>query len=123
MLGATHACANPLTARSAPPWRRHRALLPHVVRWNGAVAGARYAELLAAIGRKAAPARAASALAARLEALARSAGLPRRLADVGVPEADLPALAAEATQQWTGRYNPRPFDRAGAQEIYRAAYA
>ena len=124
MLGATHACANPLTARYGTTHGVAIALLlPHVVRWNGAVAGARYAELLAAIGHKAAPARAASALAARLEALARSAGLPRRLADVGVPEADLPALAAEATQQWTGRYNPRPFDAAGAQEIYRAAYA
>jgi alcohol dehydrogenase len=124
MLGATHACANPLTARYGTTHGVAIALLlPHVVRWNGAVAGARYAELLVAIGHKAAPARAASALAARLEALARSAGLPRRLADVGVPEADLPALAAEATQQWTGRYNPRPFDAAGAQEIYRAAYA
>ena len=43
--------------------------------------------------------------------------------DVGVPEADLPALAAEAAEQWTGRFNPRPFDGPAAQELYRAAFA
>ena len=40
-----------------------------------------------------------------------------------VPESDLPALADEAAQQWTGRYNPRPFDAAAARELYRAAFA
>ncbi|HEY7924916.1 MAG TPA: iron-containing alcohol dehydrogenase, partial [Vicinamibacteria bacterium] len=120
MLGATHACANPLTARYGTTHGVAIALLlPHVVRWNGAVAEARYAELLAAAGRRAVPGQAAAALAARLEELARLAGLPHRLMDVGVPEADLPALAAEAAEQWTGRYNPRPFDGPAAQELYR----
>jgi alcohol dehydrogenase len=124
MLGATHACANPLTARYGTTHGVAIALLlPHVVRWNGAVAEARYAELLAAAGRRAVPGQAAAALAARLEELARLAGLPHRLMDVGVPEADLPALAAEAAEQWTGRYNPRPFDGPAAQELYRAAFA
>jgi alcohol dehydrogenase len=124
MLGATHACANPLTARYGTTHGVAIALLlPHVVRWNGVVAEARYAELLAAAGRRAAPGQAAAALAARLEELARLAGLPHRLMDVGVPEADLPALAAEAAEQWTGRYNPRPFDGPAAQELYRAAFA
>jgi alcohol dehydrogenase len=122
MLGATHACANPLTARHGTTHGVAIALLlPHVVRWNAGVAGERYAQLLAAAGRPVAPAAAAEALAARLEALARVAGLPRRLSDAGVTEADLPALAEQAAQQWTGRHNPRPFDSAGAQEIYRAA--
>jgi alcohol dehydrogenase class IV len=121
MLART--CANPLTAVRHGARCGDRVLLPHVVRWNGAVAGARYAELLAATGRAADPAAAAEALAARLEALARAAGLPRRLADVGVPEAALPELAAEAATQWTGRFNPRPFDGQVAQELYRAAYA
>ncbi len=124
MLGATHACANPLTARYGTTHGVAIALLlPHVVRWNGPVVGARYAELLAATGRRASEAEAAGALAARLEALAVAGDLPRGLRSVGVPEADLPVLAAEAAQQWTGRYNPRPFDGAAAQELYRAAYA
>ena len=124
MLGATHACANPLTARYGTTHGVAIALLlPHVVRWNASVAGARYGELLAAIGRPVADGEAASALAARLEALAAAGDLPRGLKSIGVPEADLETLAADAAQQWTGRYNPRPFDAAAAQEIYRAAYA
>lgn len=124
MLGATHACANPLTARYGTAHGAAIALLlPHVVRWNGVVAEARYGELLAAAGRRAPVGEAAAALAARLEELARLAGLPGRLRDVGVPEADLAALAAEAAAQWTGRYNPRSFDGHAAQELYRAAYA
>jgi hypothetical protein len=41
---------------------------------------------------------------------------------VGVPESDLPMLATEAAQQWTGTFNPRRFDLAGAMEVYRSAY-
>jgi len=124
MLGATHACANPLTARYGTTHGIAIALmLPHVVRWNGRIAGARYAELLAASGRAVREADAAEALAARLEALAVAGGLPRGLQVAGVPESDLPALAEEAAQQWTGRYNPRPFDAAAARELYRAAFA
>ena len=124
MLGATHACANPLTARYGTIHGVAIALLlPHVVRWNARVAGARYAELMAATGRNLREAEAAEALASRLEALALLGGLPRGLREAGVPEADLAALANEAAQQWTGRYNPRPFDAAGASEVYRAAFA
>jgi alcohol dehydrogenase len=121
MLGATHACANPLTARHGTAHGIAIALLlPHVVRWNAAAAGARYAELVAVAGGPAGGSP-AQTLAARLEVLARSAGLPRTLADVRVSADALPALAEEAAQQWTGRFNPRPFDAAGALELYEAA--
>ena len=121
MLGATHACANPLTTRHGTPHGiAISLLLPHVVRWNKAAARDGYAELLAIAGLKA-PADGALALADRLEELAVRAGLPRGLRSIGVGEADLAALAEDAAQQWTGRFNPRPFDAAGAQELYRAA--
>jgi alcohol dehydrogenase len=121
MLGATHACANPLTARHGTPHGiAISLLLPHVVRWNAAAAHDGYAELLASAGVKA-QGDAATALAARLEELAVRAGLPRRLGSVGVDESDLGALAADAAEQWTGRFNPRPFDAEGAHELYRAA--
>jgi len=49
MLGATHACANPLTARYGTTHGVAIAvMLPHVVRWNAEVVGDRYAELLVA---------------------------------------------------------------------------
>ena len=47
MLGATHACANPLTARYGTIHGHAIAiLLPHVVRWNASAAEGMYAELL-----------------------------------------------------------------------------
>jgi alcohol dehydrogenase len=121
MLGATHACANPLSARYGTAHGVAIALmLPQVVRWNGAAADARYAELLAAAGRSAGT-DPAVALSDRLEELACASGLPRGLKTAGVAEADLPGLAHEAAQQWTGRFNPRPFDAGAALELYRRA--
>jgi alcohol dehydrogenase len=121
MLGATHACANPLSARYGTAHGIAIALLlPHVVRWNAGAARGRYAELLALSGRRARqPAR---ALADRLEELAVAGALPRGLQVAGVKKDDLPRLAEEAAQQWTGRFNPRPFDAAGALELYEAAF-
>jgi alcohol dehydrogenase class IV len=109
MLGAAHACANPLTANYGTPHGvAIAALLSHVVRWN-AVAGASYDAL-------------DSDLASRLADLAGAAGLETRLAPLGVKQDDLPAMAGEAARQWTGRFNPRPFDSEGALELYRCAY-
>ena len=46
MLGATHACATPLTTHYDLPHGVAIALmLAHVVEWNGAVAGRQYDEL------------------------------------------------------------------------------
>ena len=122
MLGATHACANPLSARYGTA---HGVaiglLLPHVVRWNAPAAAAGYAELLRAVGREPG-ADPADRLAGRLEELAVRAGLPRGLQSQGVAQADLAALAEEAALQWTGRHNPRAFDREGALALYREAY-
>jgi len=122
MLGATHACANPLSSRYGTAHGVAIALmLPHVVRWNAEAAGPLYAELLRAAGREPGTNPAAT-LADRLEALAVVAGLPRRLRAAGVEEAHLSALAAHAARQWTGTFNPRAFDEASALELYRGAY-
>jgi alcohol dehydrogenase class IV len=123
MLGAAHACANPLTARFDITHGAALAiLLPHVVRWNAAIASIRYSALLGAPRRRARDVDAAETLARRIEDFVRAGGLPSKLADVDVPEASLPQLATLAAQQWTGTFNPRPFDAGGALEIYRAAY-
>jgi alcohol dehydrogenase len=129
MLGAAHACANPLTARyGVDHGVALAALLPTVVRWNSQAAGARYAELLShsyagRVGRSVVEAPdGAEALAARLEELIGVGGLGARLSASGVAPGDLPALAREAAGQWTGRFNPRGFDAAGALEVYKCAY-
>jgi alcohol dehydrogenase class IV len=122
MLGAAHACANPLTAHYDITHGLALAmLLPHVVRWNASVAMDQYAALVRSAGR-AANGNAVEDLARELEALAGTAGIGKRLKDCGVEGGTLPELAALAAQQWTGTFNPRPFDAAGALEIYKAAF-
>jgi alcohol dehydrogenase len=112
MLGATHACANPLTKNFGTVHGRAISMcLPSVVRFNAKFVGNRYVELAGD----------AEALAERLESFADAGGLPRRLRDDGVVESDLPGLAHEAAQQWTGEFNPRPFDELAALEVYRCA--
>ena len=111
MLGATHACANPLTARYGTTHGvAIAALLPHVVRWNWGVAAELYRDL------------AGPDLAQRLEQMREAAGFPGCLRQLGVAESELPELSEEAAAQWTGRFNPRAFDKRAASEIYRTAY-
>jgi alcohol dehydrogenase len=117
MLGATHACANPLTARYGTSHGEAIALLlPHVVRWNHQIANADYQELLRIAGR---PGYDFADLLYEQMSLAK---LPSRLSDLGIDHNDLPNLAFDAANQWTGRFNPRPFDAAGALEIYQCAF-
>jgi alcohol dehydrogenase len=123
MLGAAHACANPLTARHNLAHGLALAiLLPHVVRWNAPVANDRYAMLLNSPRRRARDEEAGESLARRLEDFATAGKLSMRLRDAGVEESTLPELAALAAQQWTGTFNPRPFDATGALEVYKAAF-
>ena len=122
MLGATHACANPLTARHGTTHGvAISVMLPHVVRWNGREVGQRYAELLRIAGRTPGD-NPGDELAARLDELARIGGMPRTLRDLGVPQDGLAGLAADAEKQWTGTFNPRPFNAAAALELYQVAY-
>jgi alcohol dehydrogenase len=122
MLGATHACANPLTARYGTPHGVAIAvMLPHVVRWNGVRVGERYAELLRVAGQDGAD-DPGERLAQRLETMQAAGGLSSNLREVGVPRADLAALASDAAAQWTGTFNPRPFDAEAALRLYELAY-
>lgn len=111
MLGAAHACAHPLTAHYHLQHGVAMALLlSHVVEWNSRVSGHQYDELHA------------GHLTRRLRELADLAGLPLSLRQASVPEEALPRLSEEAGAQWTGRFNPRPFDADAALEIYQCAY-
>src|ERR1041385_4950407 len=114
MLGATHACANPLTARYGTAHGEAIAmLLPTVVRWNERFAFNDYFWLLSwsSVAGQSNGVTATEALARRLEELAAAGGLRTNLRAEGVQETELPELAAEAAEQWTGTFNPRPFDK------------
>lgn len=114
MLGAGHASANPLTARfHAVHGVAVGLMLPHVIRFNAEAAGPHYREL---------EPEGAEALAARVESLRRTAGMPTTLRECNVPRASLPELAELATQEWTGGFNPRPVSAGDFLEMYEAAY-
>jgi len=130
MLGAAHACANPLTANyDTEHGIAIGLMLPHVVRWNTPVAGDRYRQLLNAASCNSdgsdgsdGGGDAGEALARRLEELLIAGGLPRRLSEAQVSAADLPRLADEAATQWTGQFNPRKFGAGAALELYERAF-
>src|SRR4030095_6381398 len=106
---------------------------PHVVRWNAAHVGDRYADLLEARpfqgcdrGAESPALRDSEAageqLATRLEAWRDAARLPATLREIGVAREDFTALAADAATQWTGTCNPRPFAAASALGLYGRAF-
>jgi alcohol dehydrogenase len=122
MLGATHACANPLTSRYGTTHAvAISIMLPQVVRWNSEEVGERYAQLLAVAGKP--DLQPGECLAKRLEQLAAAGGLPNTLSGINVPRSDLPILAENATKEWTGTFNPRPLDAAAALALYERAYS
>jgi alcohol dehydrogenase len=119
MLGAAHACANPLTAQFGIS---HGAavglMLPHVIRFNappGAGASGAAANPYTVLDAD------AEQLARRIDAMLEIAALPRRLVDFAIQPAAIPELAAQAAQQWTARFNPRPMDEANFRAIYERA--
>ncbi|MBX7211301.1 MAG: iron-containing alcohol dehydrogenase [Verrucomicrobiaceae bacterium] len=112
MLGAAHSCANPLTAKfHVVHGEAVGVMLPHVIRFNSGLGDiAKIYESLFD-----------GDLADRISELLWEAGMPRDIAHYGAGEADIPALAAHACEQWTGRFNPRPVAQAEFEELYRAA--
>jgi alcohol dehydrogenase len=112
MLGAAHSLANPLSARCGLTHGLAVGLaLPAVVRFNAAdpIARARYAELAREAGLGApggAESAALEALLAFLDGALAAAGIARTRGAHGVPSELLPALAEEASRQWTAQFNP-----------------
>ena len=94
MLGAAHACANPLTAHFGVTHGKAIALmLPDVVRADAPVSAPLYDELTAS-----APGQGPETLAQCLEALRDSATLPARLSAIGIDAKDLSDLTALAVE-------------------------
>ncbi len=113
MLGAAHACANPLTANfGVVHGVAVGVMLPHVIRFNAEGHGNPYADLVGD----------AESLISIIEEMLRSAHLPNRLSQIGVPRDDLPKLAAQAGEEWTSQFNPRSLDEPALLELYESAY-
>lgn len=109
MLGAAHACANPLTARyNIVHGHAVGIMLPHVVRFNSNDGQRPYTDV----------AEDPYALAGQLTRLLAAAEIPARLREYGVKESSLEDMAEMAATQWTATFNPR---KVGVQEL-RALY-
>lgn len=119
MLGAAHACANPLTARyDVIHGAAIGLMLPHVVKFNEAEFESLYAEMhmgTASHERK-------LPLLQRIEQMCAATGLPRTLRDYAISEGTLPVLARDAAKQWTAGFNPRKVGEPELLELYEAAY-
>jgi len=121
MLGACHACANPLTAHyGITHGLAVGILLPHVVRFNAEEVPDLYADLAQEAGLlNGSPHAAGEIIARRALRLLEIAELPTRLGELGVSETILPLLAEEASQQWTSKFNPRPVGEKELLDLYR----
>jgi alcohol dehydrogenase len=124
MLGATHACGNPLTAHyGITHGIAIGILLPHVIRFNAPAVGALYSDLAHDMGLVNGDEDAAGeALARRVSDLLKKLNMPATLSECGVSRGILPVLADEANQQWTARFNPRPVGEVELLSLYEAAY-
>jgi alcohol dehydrogenase len=126
MLGAAHALANPLTAHFNVSHGQAIALmLPHVIRYNGIEFGSWYRDLLENTGGtngSSARQREAETLADLVLSFSKQAQLSTQLAQLGIPREKLPMLAADAAQQWTSKFNPRPVQEPELLALYEQAY-
>lgn len=116
MLGAAHACANPLTSRyQITHGIAVGLMLPHVVRFNAETVNGDYDALIQATG-------GAGKLAAQVSEFRKINSWPENLRDFGIREDELPALAKDAVDQWTAKFNPRALGEKELLELYRLAY-
>jgi alcohol dehydrogenase len=125
MLGATHALANPLSARFGTT---HGVaigiMLPHVIRYNADTVAPLYGRLAADIDlSEPDDPESAERLADFVQDLIGGTGSPTDLRSLNVDEGLIPTLAAEAAEQWTANFNPRPVDVNSLQELYQCAYS
>jgi alcohol dehydrogenase len=112
MLGAAHACANPLTARyNVVHGHAVGVMLPHVVRFNSSNGQRPYADLSDDV----------AALARTLTELLAAGDIPATLREHGVKETSLDDMADMAAKQWTATFNPRKVGAAELRTIYEAA--
>ena len=115
MLALAHAMAQAIGGRYGLPHGTLNGIcLPPVLRFNAAYAADAVTRFGEAVGAPDDP-------AGRVEELTALAG-PTRLGELGVPEEDLPGLAAAAAERGGNLANPKPASPAEIEELLREAY-
>ena len=115
MLALAHAMAQAIGGRYGPPHGTLNGIcLPPVLRFNTAFAPEAVARFGEAVGAPDDP-------AGRVEELTALAG-PTRLGELGVPEGDLPGLAAAAAERGGNLANPKPASPAEIEQLLHDVY-
>jgi alcohol dehydrogenase len=124
MLGATHACANPLSAHyDMIHGIAIGIMLPHVIRYNAEHVGDAYGKLAEVAGLCTShDPKSAERLAEYVTEMVVLSGQPTRLRDCDVKRELIGTMAAEAAKQWTGTFNPRPVSIPEFEELYTCAW-
>lgn len=126
-LGIVHSMAHPLGAfYDTPHGVANALLLPYVMDYNAPASGEKYREIARAMGvvgvdamnqteyRKAA--------VDAVVSLSKKIGIPQRLREIGVSEADLPKLAQSAFADVCTPGNPRDTSVEEILQVYRTAF-
>ena len=123
-LGVDHGMAHPMSAlHDIPHGVACAILLPTVMRYNMPVAKAKYVDIAKACGVYEAGMtvdEAAEAACKAIEALSVRVGIPQHLADLGIFEKDIPALADQAIADVCTPGNPREVTRDDIVALYKS---
>ena len=124
-LGYVHAMAHQLGGfYDLPHGVCNAVLLPHVEAFNATTSAKRLKDVAAAMGIDVSgmdDAAGAQAALVAIKQLSADVGIPAGLKQLGVKDADIPVLAANALNDACGFTNPRPATQADIEHIFRTA--
>ncbi len=126
-LGIVHSMAHPLSAfYDVPHGVANALILPWVVDFNGKACGEKMKELAAAFDpdfdRKQDPEAATACCVSRIRAFNQKAGLPEKLAEIGVKREDFDALAQSAYMDASTPDNPVEVSPEILKSLYEKMY-
>lgn len=126
-LGIVHSMAHPLGAfYDTPHGVANALLLPYVMEYNAPATGEKYREIAKAMGVAGTETMSCDeyrqAAVAAVKTLSQTIAIPQKLREIGVKEADLPALAQSAFEDVCTPGNPRDTTLEEILELYLKAY-
>ena len=124
-LGIVHSMAHPLSAMyDAPHGVACATILPYVLEYNADATGDRYKQIAAAMGvpgvEARSPAEYRRAAVDAVRQLGRDVGIPQKVSDLGVKEADIDFLADSAMADACTPGNPKDPTKEDVVALYRS---
>ncbi len=125
-LGIVHSMAHSLGAYfDTPHGLANALLLPHILRWNGAVCADRFRDMGREFGLdmdNLTDEEAVNKVADAVDELARVVGIPKTLKEIGIPYDALETLADQAINDVCTSGNPREVTKDDILYLYKEAY-